>query len=73
MLERHLFQPEEIVRAITRANKLDFKGMVRHFHARIDEVEKEMAFSVKLEMNPEKREMLRTSLNELIGIRNRNH
>lgn len=31
-----------------------------------------MAFNVKLEMNPDKREMLRTSLNELIGIRNKN-
>lgn len=36
MLERHIFQPEETVKAITRANKLDFKGMVKHFHKRID-------------------------------------
>lgn len=46
--------------------------MVKHFHSRIDELEQEMNFNVKLEMNPEKREQLRTNLNELIGVRNRN-
>ena len=31
-----------------------------------------MVFNIKLEMNPEKRDMLRRSLNELIGVRNKN-
>lgn len=48
MLERNLFVPDETVKAITKANKIHFKGMIRHFHARIDEVEREMTFSVKL-------------------------
>ena len=31
-----------------------------------------MVFNIKLEMNPEKRDILRRSLNELIGVRNKN-
>lgn len=72
MLDKHLLIPEETVKAITKANKINFKGMVKHFHSRIDDLEQEMNFNVKLEMNPEKREQLRTNLNELIGVRNRN-
>jgi hypothetical protein len=40
MLDRHLFIPDETVRAITKANKINFGGMVKHFHTRIDEIER---------------------------------
>ena len=68
MLDKNLFNPTETLKAITKANKVNYKSIVDHFHSRITEVEDEMAFNLKLEMNPEKREMLRTSLNELIGL-----
>jgi hypothetical protein len=40
MLDKHLFIPDETVKAINRANRINFKGMIKHFHARIDEIEK---------------------------------
>ena len=46
--------------------------MLVHFNNRIEEVEREMIFNIKLEMNPEKRDLLRRSLNELIGVKNKN-
>jgi hypothetical protein len=51
MLEKNLFNPQETLKAIKKANKLSYGGMVGHFHERIDEVEKEMAFNLRLEMN----------------------
>lgn len=36
MLDRNLYIPQETVKAITKANKLNFIGMVTHFHSRID-------------------------------------
>ena len=48
MLDKHLFIPDETVKAITKANKINFRGMVKHFHGRIDEIEREMNFNVKL-------------------------
>lgn len=71
MLDKNLLNPQETVRAITKANKLNYNTMLRHFNSRVDEVEEEMSVSVKLEMNSQKREMLRKSLNELVGVRNK--
>lgn len=55
MLDRNLFNPEETMRAVTKANKINYKEMIKHFHSRIDDLEKEMEFNLKLEMNPERR------------------
>jgi hypothetical protein len=55
MLDKNLFNPAETVKAITKANKISYRSMVDHFHSRIDEVENEMNFNVKLEMNADKR------------------
>lgn len=73
MLEKNLFVPQETLKAIKKANKISYAGMVTHFHERIDDVEKEMNFSLRLEMNNDKREVLKASLNELIGIKNKNN
>lgn len=55
MLEKNLFVPQETLKAIKKANKISYAGMVSHFHERIDDVEKEMNFSLRLEMNNDKR------------------
>jgi len=43
--------------------------MIKHFHQRIDDIDNEINFILKLEMNNENRQKLRENLNELIGIK----
>ena len=38
-LDKHLYNPTETVKAVTKANKLNYKAMINHFENRICELE----------------------------------
>ena len=40
MLDKHLYVPDETVKAVTKANKINFREMLVHFNTRIEEVER---------------------------------
>ncbi len=72
MLDQNLCNTNESVKAIKKANSIDYKAMIGHFHNEITSLQNCLNFNIRLEMDPQKREAFRTSLNSLVGIRNTN-
>ena len=59
--------------AIKKANKIDYPALASHFRKSIADVQEDLDYNVKVEMNAPKREELRRILNSLIGIKSKPH
>ncbi len=70
-MEKSLFVNQSCVKAIKKANKLDYEQLVGFFKKKIIDLKNEMDFDIRLETNHIKKDQLRTLINNLIQIRSK--